>query len=224
VRFGRRIWQPVTKAVETSQQAVHTSTQIKEQLEAQTQSDALALSLVSRVLDQSLQMPAVPQEELNSVIAAASPAVKVTIFTMARTIREENWRTDKVKMERTIPIFRALMASDTEGKYHRNHGQLGYALKDKTNPDWGNAEAELTIAIHMSGPDKKGFLYEFNRALCRIHQDVAFEQQQRSSPETRDAILNDLRATRHMGLARLLHEDPIIKRWLDQNGIAMDLS
>lgn len=78
-------------------------------------------------------------------------------------------------MERTIPIFEALIDSDGGENYHRNHGQLGYALKDKGGMDdarkeWTRAEEELTKAIELR--DKEGadgfLMYELNRALCGI--------------------------------------------------------
>ncbi len=87
-------------------------------------------------------------------------------------------------MERTIPVFRALIASDPEGRFHRNHGQLGFALKDKEPPDWREAEAELTNAIMIRGdPNVEGYwLYELNRAICRIKLDDLFKEGKPSTP------------------------------------------
>ena len=50
-------------------------------------------------------------------------------------------------MERTIPIFRALITSDTEKRYHANFAQLGFALKDQRKPAWSEAEEALSRAI-----------------------------------------------------------------------------
>ena len=74
---------------------------------------------------------------------------------------------------------------------HRNHAQLGYALKDKEPPDFAAAEAELTEAIKLRNDDgDRGFLlYEFNRALARIG---AFGPN--PDPEVRAAIDADLKA------------------------------
>ena len=79
-------------------------------------------------------------------------------------------------MERTIPVFQSLVAADKSARYHENYGQLGYALKDKTNPDWQGALEMLNTAIKMRGSaDTYGYrLYEFNRILARIHTDPDF--------------------------------------------------
>ncbi len=57
-------------------------------------------------------------------------------------------------VERTIPIFEALMRNDPEN--HRIHAQLGYALLGKKEPDWLTAKAELSKAIELrdKSPDK----------------------------------------------------------------------
>jgi hypothetical protein len=123
-------------------------------------------------------------------------------------------------MERTIPIFRALLASDPE-RFHRNYAQLGFALKDQREPDWAEAEAILTRAIELrdEGGEQGYPYYEFNRALCRIMQDQQFLRQQPSSPETREAIVADLRVAAAGGWRRAVFTDPTTKAWLDGNGI-----
>ena len=55
-------------------------------------------------------------------------------------------------MQLTIPIFTALVKDDIHGVFHRNHGQLGFALKDQQPPDWAAAEVDLTAAIDSRGP------------------------------------------------------------------------
>jgi hypothetical protein len=71
----------------------------------------------------------------------------------------------------SIPVFRALIASDTAKVYHHNHAELAYALKDKAVPEWAEAEEQLSTAIEMR--DRRGEHgygeYEFNRAICRIN-------------------------------------------------------
>jgi hypothetical protein len=192
-----------------------------EELEKQAELDATALSLAQRQLNPSNDIPPVSQEQLNDAIKAASRPIKVQIFNQAQTMRSENWRDDKAKMELTIPIFRALVESDGNGKFHRTHAQIGYALKDQQNPDWAAAEAELTKAIELRGPwEENGWLfYEFNRATCGIKQDEAFITGQASKPEVRDKILADLRAAARSELKKLILNDPDIKKWMSQNGL-----
>jgi hypothetical protein len=182
------------------------------------QSDAEALSLCERQLN--LETSLLPEEiyRLKQSIQKASSQIKRQIFMRSREVRSENWRHNKLLMERTIPIFKALIASDTTEKFHNNYGQLGYALKDKLQPcreDWVNAEAAFTKAINIRNKwHESGFhWYEFNRAICRIVLDEAFSQKQPSSPQVRAAILNDLQtANQDQLLAKLIlkNDDPDI--------------
>jgi hypothetical protein len=135
--------------------------EVKAEWERQAERDAAALSLVHRQLNPSTGEAPIPQAQLSEAIKVASPAVKVTIFDQAQTLRSDNWRDAEVKpvMERTIPVFRALIESEPR-RFHRYHGQLGYALKDQSTPAWAEAEAELSTAIEIRGPwQEKGWLF-----------------------------------------------------------------
>jgi hypothetical protein len=203
-----------------SAEAVEASRQVEKKVEAQADLDAEALARVYRQLD--VDGPEIPQADLDAAIAAATPAVKVQIFSLASAIRKQNWKDPqtKRKMERTIPIFRGLLASEPE-RFHRNYAQLGYALKDQREPDWAEAETILTKAIELrdKGGEQGNPDYEFNRALSRIMQDQQFLRQQPSSPETRDAILADLRVAAAGGWRRIVLADPTITSWLEANGV-----
>src|SRR6266536_1536213 len=70
----------------------------------------------------------------------------------AQKAKQDSRRTEALaSMERTALIFRALIAADDENKFHRNHGQLAFVLKDKRPPDWPAAAAEFTRAISIRG-------------------------------------------------------------------------
>jgi hypothetical protein len=119
----------------------------------------------------------VAQQDLDNAISKASKSAKIQIFMAAAQARGGNeCSTERVK--RTIRVFRALVNNDPESRYHRNHAQLGYALKDQTKPQYGDALSELNTAIKMrddlKDPSKKDAgwkVYEFNRAICRIHKE-----------------------------------------------------
>jgi hypothetical protein len=136
----------------------------------QEQSDLEALSLAARQLEPEPGAPSVSQSDLDAAFARASPVVKSQLFFRARDQRSKTWNSDKKTMERTIPVFRALIASEGDRPFHRNHGQLGYALRDQTQPDLQEADDELTKAIQLRDTAGAGgfLLYEFNRALTRI--------------------------------------------------------
>ncbi len=123
-------------------------------------------------------------------------------------------------MERTIPIFRALISCDSDDAYHRNHGQLGYALKDQRSPDWAAAEVELTKAIQIRGSaaEHNWLFYEMNRALCRIMLDEDFKQSRKSSSQLRNGILEDIKtSSADEYIARIMKSDATISRWISLN-------
>jgi len=182
--------------------------------------DTSAMSLVDRHLDE--KAPPVGEKEMLEVLAGASSSVRHYIFQQVREIRRSTWRKDKSKMERTIPVFRALAESDKKKQNHRYYGQLGYALKDQLCPDFSAAKVALERAIRIrnAGEDRDWFpLYEFNRALCTIELDNQENQALRSDPETVEAVMADLEiAKAHLDLSSIVNEDPV-KGWLERNGI-----
>jgi hypothetical protein len=193
-------------------------------IEKQAESDAIALSLVQRQLNFTADEPPVSEESLRAAIKAASRPMKVQIFSLAQDQRSTSWRDDKPRMELTIPIFRGLVDAESDGKFHRNHAQLGYALKDQGTPDWQGASAELSKAIEIRGPwQKSGWLfYEFNRAICNINLDANYKAGTSSSPENKSAIVADLTAA--AAAKPSLISDPTVASWLTLNGLtAKDL-
>jgi len=109
-----------------------------------------------------------------------------------------NMNANKELMELTIPVFRALIAADTDNKYHRNHGSLGWALKDKRSPDWREAKDELTKAIAIRARlNITGWrLYEANRAVCNINILKGLPPGDPTQAEILADIVKDLKATK----------------------------
>ncbi len=195
-----------------------------EELKKQSELDASALNLAYRQLNPSPDLPKVSQAELDTAIAAASRPIKVQIFNQAWQVRSDNWRDvrKKPKMERTIPLFRALINNDVENRFHMNHGQLGFALKDMAKPNLAEAEKALTTAIEIRGPweDHGWLFYEFNRALCGIMSDPALGQDLPSDPDRKARILNDLRVALHADdIKRILKSDKVIQKWMALNKV-----
>jgi len=185
----------------------------------QAQADANALAQTYQHL--AAGPSTVPTEPLKAAIRASSPAVRVTIFNQAREVRSKNWLTDKTMVERTIPVFEALIDSDTDGRLHRNYGQIGYALKDQTQPDWARAEQNLSRAIRVRGPwrDTGWVLYELNRAVCRIMQDADYKADKKSLSARRESILADLRVGWRLESHTMFQEDPI-RKWMGLNNVS----
>ncbi len=196
---------------------------INDEIGKQMSQDARALTLVQQHLNPRNDTRAVSYEELSDAIAKASPEEKTTIFYQAMEIRNQNWQNNKEKMERTIPVFQALVDSDKENLYHKNHGQLGFALKDKKKPDWEDAEKELNTAIRIRGDSKThGWLYyEFNRAICRINLEL-LKGTTGLSPY-HDQIIADLKEVYSKSeLQKLIEEDQTIMAWMNRNNVKLD--
>ena len=182
-----------------------------------------ALVLCYRQLLGAERLDAADQQRLLAAVQRASRLVRDAVFNLAYEVRRENWATDKHLMERTIPVFEALVRADPN--WHAPHGQLGYALKDKSAPDWQAAKASLDRAVELRGDDAGGLYYQYNRALCAIHLDPGFSASPRSTADerTRDAVVDILRqAKRDTGddWERVLQwpESSAIRTWLQLNG------
>lgn len=210
------------RALTAAERAVSLKKQLS-RLEQQTHADARALRLSGQQLaGDDADRPT--QSELDEAMKAASTDTRSHIFYRAQLQRWRNWKEDVTKpvMERAIPVFRALIASDSDNKYHANHGQLGYALKDKRNPDWAEAEKELSAAIAIRGDagDHNWSIYEFNRAYCRIKLDPAVENDSPSSEEAKTRIIADLAVgIEDVWVNDLIEKDPLINKWLRVNNL-----
>ncbi len=214
--WTRAVLQSVLKAADRDVAA-----QIQDVLSKREGANAQALALVERQLT---GQSAPTQEELNEAISAATPEWLVQIYRRAEEQRRRNWRNDPATMEQTIPVFRALAAADPRRNYFRHFGSLGFALKDKAQPLYEEALAALTTAIDVRGkPRTKGVLiYEWNRAVCRIHLDASFAAGKASSDTDKQPILADLKAAAEQLSARMFEgaEDPdtiTIGKWLGLN-------
>ncbi|MGO9335938.1 MAG: hypothetical protein ACLPY1_00360 [Terracidiphilus sp.] len=196
-----------------------------QEVKEQSELDARALNLVIKQLNPSTGSPP-DQTELFDAIKKASGPFKAQIFYQAEEARRNNWedRDTKPRMERAIPIFRALIACDVDGIYHANHGQLGFALKDQRNPNLDEAIAELTTAIEIRGSARdRGFeFYEFARAFCWILEDQDFKLNQKSATAVRDRIVQDLTtAGRQDYVAAVIRKHEVIAAWLKLNNVAV---
>jgi hypothetical protein len=186
--------------------------------------DSRALGLVSKLLSPAAGGSLPPQQEIDKAVAAASTEARAQIFREAARVRSETWRNemDKPRMERTIPVFRALISSDTDKLYHANLGQLGFALKDQREPDYPGAIAALTEAIRRRGePHLNWWLlhYEIARALCNIELEGAFPRS-RSGDEAKGIILSDLNAVfKDTAATHAALEIPTIKDWMHLNEV-----
>jgi len=186
-----------------------------------------ARNLVDQQLssDPEAERPSV--EKLTEAIKQASHQTVVKIFNHTSNIRAGNIDRNKDLMERTIPLFKALIAKDDAERYHKNYGQLGFALMDKVDPDWVAAQEALTKAIQIrNAQNEQGWKqYEFFRAICKIKLDEGFMKKKASTNKAKEGILSDLRIVSESAAKELVLENDTIqyetlKTWLEINNLS----
>jgi len=192
-----------------------------------TENDKQAtLSIVNKALNPQAGGDAPTQEQLNQAIAGATSYVRQQVFLLADEQRRQYWQTNKERMAQTIPVFEALIAADPDRRYHRNHGGLGFALKDSEPPQWQPALDELTTAIAIRGTpaSNKGWaIYELNRAICRIQLDPSLATNSPSAPDVAGLIVADLKAADIDSYTHSLIGKGEIQGWLERNPESPDV-
>lgn len=193
-------------------------------LQQQAEADVKAIALARRQLSPGEDLVQ-SVDEVVKVFKDASIETLAHIFSLAENNRWRNWESNKPQMERSMTIFRALMLLDAEGRYHRNAGQLAYCLKDKTAPEWGEAEKMFTLAIERRGTgENEGWrAYEANRAIARIKLGEALLSTYGTLERLRAAILEDIDlAFEDIWVARWLKKDAIILEWVHKHQIKLE--
>jgi hypothetical protein len=185
------------------------------------------LSKIDRALNPQAGVATPNSEELTAAISGATPYLRQQTFQRAEEQRRQNWRSNPDRMTRTIPVFEALIATDKDNRYHRNHGELGFALKDLHPPQLQRSFEELSTAITMRGspPSEKGWAaYELNRAVCRILLDSALDANSPSTVDVAAAIVADLQAADTDSYNHSLIGKVEIQGWLTRNPDALDVA
>jgi hypothetical protein len=192
-----------------------------EEEQRQQKRDIEALSTVTRCLDADPADPEIAVEKLNKAVKDASDLMRIQIFNLARQRRQNGTPEQK---KRTPDIFRALIAADTNEIWHRNHGQLGYALHD-IERDFVGAEAALSTAVaRRDNWGHGGFkMYEFVRALSRIELDPKSNTADPSDPEVLQSIIADLRrAHEDLWTRDKIMTNDRVDPWMKRNQLTQD--
>lgn len=190
-----------------------------DKLQQQAQSDADAIAFARRQLS-SGSSRSQTVDDIEQILTKTSSETLSHVFSLAENNRWRNWESNKEQMERSILIFEALIRLDKQGRYHRNLGQLAYCLKDKTSPDWPEAERLFTRAIKSRGDASTNGLaaYEANRAIVRIVLGDKIRQNFGSVEEMNSAIEADLRiALQDYWVAEWLRKDQHVASWAEKN-------
>lgn len=197
---------------------------IEKHFSDQAEIDAAALSAATKLLEDEdaghRKIDITDKNEvdrLKSCIKKASPFVRIVIFYRARLVRSNNYKSNisRYIVDRTIPVFESLSDSDFENRFHRNHAELAFALKDSTSPNFERAQSELDLAIQIRGKGMGWEIYEFNRAICKIKLSNNFMKRNPSSGDEFLSIYNDLEVARTAFPDLKNHEDIAI--WLQLN-------
>jgi tetratricopeptide (TPR) repeat protein len=189
----------------------------------QSQIDTIALALVNRFLSDVDAQTSVDTAKLSNAIQRASELTRHTIFLLAQQVRASNWASNKLLMQRAIPVLQALVDVDQHKHYY--FGQIAYALKDGVKPDWKAARAHFDRAIDLLGADEVNNWpwYSFNRAVCLINLDPDFAKGQPSDAGSRKAIEHDLGTAQDaLGDLDEVLEQPWnvdVRKWMDVNGV-----
>lgn len=148
------------------------------QLEERQQADAMALTLVIQLINSQEDDTLVTEPEIFSAIKAASTSMRAQIFHQVEQASQQVQTTyDDAKIEGIISILKALIASDSKERYHRNHAELSYAFRRMKPPDWDRAQDEITKAIAIREKlQLSGWkYYEFHLARCMIENNLNFK-------------------------------------------------
>jgi hypothetical protein len=189
-------------------------------LDEQATRNAQLLGLVERQLTDDAKAPT--QDELNEAVKKGSTDVLLTVYNRAESQRSATWRTDKAGMSRTIPIFQALINNDPGHRFVKHFASLGFAMKDKDDPDFARSVEMLSAAIEVA--ERQGYtspLLNWNRAHARILGDPAFRVSPRRTTEepTRQLILQDLDTAREQELPERFFQESDIVAWRQVNGV-----
>ncbi len=189
---------------------------VVEKQDKQYQIDAQALRMSDEQLNAN-DTSGVDNEKLKLSITKCSTLVGQQIFQTTRDFRRLYWKSEPARIERTVPIFEALLERDDEHHYWIML-QLAYALKDMPNPDFKRAIELLNGAIEKRGTPRnnRSYIAEYNRAVCKIKMDIQFRQKKESEASVKDEILADLKVGQR---ALDINEDPSVQRWIQINKV-----
>ncbi|MDJ0559399.1 MAG: hypothetical protein PX638_09820 [Microcystis sp. M53599_WE4] len=171
----------VINRIDTANEAKEIAESQAKELEEKTYIRNLVNQQIQEGLNQS------ELSEMQEKLESATDDVKERAFNLAHDARSLGRRTltFKDRVNRTIPIFEALVASDNNNASY--NAELGYAYISSQPPDLNQAISYLDRAIELRVPGSSmegdSWKYEMNQALARIGL---------GNSQSRDDILKDL--------------------------------
>jgi soluble lytic murein transglycosylase-like protein len=190
----------------------------QQQLQAsyQGQREAMAGLQVIDQLQTQIQSGLTTSElaELTAAIRSAPAQVRRQVFDLVRDFRRtaKLSETTKPRIERTIPIFEALI--DGEPDQHAYYAEAAFAYKDAGSPDLFRALQYLDKAIALRGDRHQAdtWKYELSRAITRIQQAYQTQHSYNFDPVTSEGIIKDL-----LAVAQIYNLENILKAGKEKN-------
>jgi len=193
--------------------------------------DAKALELASDILTPGTKSPDLPDpdkvKEFEEALTKASLPIREQIYQMARSQRGDSWHWKDIKVgpeptknrhERTVGVLEAL--AEAAPRDHRVQGDLGFALKDKAQPDYSESIRRLSVAIDLATilADRRSLAwYSVNRVIARIKLGNQLGQTA-PWPDMAEMLADLERAKAYGGgPGRIARADKEIKAWLSEN-------
>lgn len=181
--------------------------------------DKHAIDVANTQLNLPVGAPDTSEDELLAAFSKASKKVLSSLFFMTVQVRKEYWNKDQARMERIIPILKALIRLDSGFEFPENFSELGFALKDKRSPDYTEAINKFDEAI-KAYQDEDAYGYKaityFNRAFCYIKLDPNFNAVPpvASAADTQAKIKADLaEAVKENYVRQIVQNSSVIRDW-----------
>ena len=173
-----------------------------------------SLKLIDQ-LNQQVRVGLVSAElaELTAAIKQASADVSKRVFNLAQEFRRSaHGAGEKSRVERTIPIFEALIESDPQ--QHQYYAELAFAYKDSGSPDLFKVIQYLDKAIALRGNQQRAetWNYELSRAITRIQEAYNASNTYDFEPAVHERIIADL-----LAVAEIYNLENILKEVSDKN-------
>jgi hypothetical protein len=207
------------------QNAFELASVIKRAIKERADTETTAIALVQQQLTPGTDKPTL--DALTEALEAATPGIRTQAFFLARKQRFEYLSPESSTDEKkefaglSISVFKALIACDADGLYHRSRAELGYTLLEQEPPEFAAAKAAFDEAIRLRSSDlvSRTPFYEFNRAYCTIELDPDWGVQKVSRDPVIDSICSDLEAVVD-ALERVDRKKrEIIMKWLKLNSV-----
>ena len=197
--------------------------EIQKEIDKRSSYDSELLKSIDLHLSETMPLQ-VNYQTFKEQIDKGSSMIAEYIYFRAKEARHQAWRSQKKGIiERTIPIFRALIDSKKGDKKHRFYAQLGYGLKDREAPQWSEARDMLEQAIQLwrreNDQEDLPPYYCFNWLICLTEIAKLNNYRDIYAPSLQSKIYQRLRAIANCTqLMTFLQKSETFQQWQKHYG------